>query len=291
MKALLASTLLFSLSCTCLGQNYIYRGSSKIDATTTWSFPLDNSSYAKDLNVTIGKTQKGSAIIMLSTETLLNEIGGNVILYLVDGNALLLHQRIAHDRVNDASVVLYSMLFSDLNKLKASDISTIRYSLIYPGVHDMRVESYTAHNAWTVGHIATASEIHDLFASTISETKPAITSRYTIYMRAITDHETGKSENEDVSGVLSVSLKLKMIVINCNDSTDTFYIQSIDHRRKSLVDTGFNCICTGGKEPLKFISLDNVSAKDIGYKAMLMVVYRKRTVAYYLEPILADKIN
>lgn len=164
MKSISTIVLLSAINFACFSQNYIYRGTNKIAATTTWSFHLDNPDYGGVLNVTIGKMQKGSAIIMLSTETLLNEIGGTVILYLVDGNALTLHQRIARDRVNNASTVLYSMLLSDLKKLKASDISTIRYSLIYPNDRIIRVESYTAQNVGGLDHFSTATEISTLFA-------------------------------------------------------------------------------------------------------------------------------
>jgi hypothetical protein len=113
-------------------------------------------------------------------------------------------------------------------------------------------------------------------------TRPEV-SFYTIYKREITSHFTGRSEYYNLHGFVSIGLDMKKIMIAFKGVVDSFHIQNISHARITTVDTGFDAKCTGGKEPLKFISFDVVDSKEFGYNALLMIVYRERSVSYYLK--------
>ena len=128
--------LLILLSLKGISQRTIYVGTKSYHTTNNWSFLFANkySNYAalgESLNVFVAKSSSGGFLV-LSTMTMFSSesISGKVLIYLKDGKVITLINRFSKDYADEEATSLYSLSTSQINQLKASDISAIRISLV-----------------------------------------------------------------------------------------------------------------------------------------------------------------
>ncbi len=155
-------------------QNKIYVGTKSYEATSTWNFlkkeKYANYQYDATLDVTIAKSKNGG-YMMLSTGGVFfatQSIGGTILLYLSNGKALTVTNRLHKDFADEKSTVIYSISSSQINTLRAVNISQIRYSI----VSSYNKAGFTAQNRYNKsfelneydeGVYATSEEINELF--------------------------------------------------------------------------------------------------------------------------------
>lgn len=118
-------TLLFTLSMS--GQNLFFMGSNSYHCTETFTLKTDsNSFFATDLNVLFAKDGEG-AVIILNSETGGDLIRGRVFVYLEDGAVITLEEEEKWDFVNERASAVYHLTYEDFQKLKNSNVHTVRY--------------------------------------------------------------------------------------------------------------------------------------------------------------------
>jgi len=111
------------------GQNLFFIGEHSYPCSE--SFTLESNSdkfYINDLRVLFAKNGK-TALIAISTETQDVLIKGKLIIYLNDGTVITLTDKVIFDYVNKVASTVYSLTNEELDKMKAANINTIRYSL------------------------------------------------------------------------------------------------------------------------------------------------------------------
>lgn len=136
-------------------QNKIYIGTKSYPATDTWRFlkkgHYDYMGFDASLEVTFAKSNNGG-LLMLSTGGVFSEtenIGGNVLIYLSNGDVLVINKRLYKDFADQKANSIYSITLNQLNKLKTYDIAQIRYYL-FDG-HGGK-SGTTAENRYNNGH-------------------------------------------------------------------------------------------------------------------------------------------
>ena len=151
-----------------IGQNSIYIGSEKYKSTATWSFKNNGDWMQGPVEVSIGKKSNGG-IIMISIKSFQNEhIKGNLMIYLDDGSVIKCLDKGIYDAVDNKSIAVYYLTPSEIELLKNSDISSIRFSII----NDIRQTiNQTADNSYETdlpssmfpSQYKTASSVSNLF--------------------------------------------------------------------------------------------------------------------------------
>ena len=121
--------LLFSMNVA--GQNYIYRGDKQFPATNSWSFKLNGNYWTEDPEITVAKTSFGG-YLMISIEVPFKQhyIGGTVTIFLTDGTTIKCTDKGIRDHVDNKSIALYNFTKAEIELLKYSRISKIRFSIM-----------------------------------------------------------------------------------------------------------------------------------------------------------------
>lgn len=122
----------------------IYIGNTKYNSTETYYFTQDGGGLQSfsPLEVTIGKNgSKG--LLMLSMPSLEGKLRKAVTIYLDDGSRIYCSDRNLFDEVNDQTIGIWYLTSTEVEKMKYSNIKTIRYTILYLGIE---YKSYTASN-------------------------------------------------------------------------------------------------------------------------------------------------
>jgi len=124
---ILTATLFFAL--TAKGQNLFFIGENSYPCTETFTFQANSDKYyINDLNVLIAKDGK-TALFVVSTETIDVLIRGKLVIYLDDGTVITLTDNGNYDYVDKIASAVYYLTNEELNKMKNSNINTVRYKL------------------------------------------------------------------------------------------------------------------------------------------------------------------
>lgn len=131
MKTRLIITLLgilFHLNIN--AQNYIYKGDEQFEAADTWSFSLNAHYWTSDPKITIAKHANGG-YLMLSIRVPFDSdyIKGNLTIILEDGTMINCVDRGLRDYVDETSTNLYNLTMGEIEKMKNSRISKIRFNI------------------------------------------------------------------------------------------------------------------------------------------------------------------
>ena len=131
MKTRLIITLigiLFHLNIN--AQNYIYKGSEQFEATNTWSFILNGHYWSTDPTIVVARHSNGG-YLMLSIEVPFEShfIKGNLTIILEDGNMINCVDRNFRDYVDNTSTNLYNLTLDEIEKMKNSRISKVRFNI------------------------------------------------------------------------------------------------------------------------------------------------------------------
>lgn len=82
-----------------------------------------------DLNVTFAKDGINNIIVVSTKIVSTVRISGKLIIYLDDGTVISCIDRGIKDNVDDIATTVYQLTRSELNKMKKSNINTIRYQI------------------------------------------------------------------------------------------------------------------------------------------------------------------
>ena len=122
----LTATLFITL--TAKGQNLFFIGEESFPCTETITLQ-SNSGDRNDLNVLFAK-QGTLGFIAVSIKTNYEElISGKLIIYLDDGMVVICNDSRRYNYVDEIASTVYYFTIEDLNKLKNSNINTIRFTL------------------------------------------------------------------------------------------------------------------------------------------------------------------
>lgn len=115
---------------TAKGQNLFFIGENSYPCSETVKLqPNSNKFFIKELNVLFGKDEE-KALFIVNTETQDVLIRDSTIIYLDDGTVITLTDIRNYDYVDKIASTVYYINDSDLNKLKNSNINTVRYTLV-----------------------------------------------------------------------------------------------------------------------------------------------------------------
>jgi hypothetical protein len=124
---ILTATIFFAL--TAQGQNLFQIGQQSILCSEIFKLQSNSEEfYINDLNVLFGKDGE-KALLIVSTKTIDVLIRGILIVYLDNGMVITLKDNGINDYVNKIASSVYYLSIEDLNKMKNSNINTIRYIL------------------------------------------------------------------------------------------------------------------------------------------------------------------
>ena len=113
-----------------IGQNLFIIGDKSCPCTNAIVL-ISNSDEDNNLEVFICKNGK-SGLIGLNKKTSLNaDITNKLNIYLVDGSVLICTEKVAAENVDDDAKALYNLTADQLNKLRASNIHTVKYSMTW----------------------------------------------------------------------------------------------------------------------------------------------------------------
>jgi hypothetical protein len=114
------------------GQNFFFIGENSFPVTKTCTLQSNSdtsSSYVNNLNFLFGKSGD-VGVIIVSTKTVSTvRISGKLLVYLDDGTVISCLDKGVKDNIDDIASTAYYLTNGDLNKLKKSNINTIRYEV------------------------------------------------------------------------------------------------------------------------------------------------------------------
>lgn len=106
-----------------------YPSSHEVGLTSISEHPYEHSIY-----VQIAKDGENALfVINISSESILFEdwaVGDNLLIYLDNGTVITCKDKKKYDHVNNISTTVYYLTKSELEKIKISNINTLRYNII-----------------------------------------------------------------------------------------------------------------------------------------------------------------
>ena len=111
-------------------QNYIYKGNEQLEATNTWSFVLNGHYWTGSPEITIAKHETGGYLMLSIVVPFdFDYIKGKLTIILEDGTMITCVDRGVRDYVNETSTNLYNLTMDEIDKMKNSRISKIRFNI------------------------------------------------------------------------------------------------------------------------------------------------------------------
>ena len=126
-KILIILTATLSITLSAKGQNLFFIDENSYPCTDTITLQ-PNSDDASDLNVLLAKDGK-TGLFAVSTESNWGKFSGKLIIYLEDGTVITFNDSITSERVDNRAKAVYHLTSDQLNKMKNSNIHTVRYTL------------------------------------------------------------------------------------------------------------------------------------------------------------------
>ena len=145
--SILIITLVISIKA--IGQNFVFIGEKSYPSTEKFTLQTnaDNNSI-NDLMVVFAKDGVKGLIVVSSKLTKIVKISGKLIIYLDDGTVISSIDRGINDNVDDIAISTYYLSKEELNKIKNSNMNTIRYQIECPscGSYNSWEGTYSASN-------------------------------------------------------------------------------------------------------------------------------------------------
>ncbi len=139
-KFLIITTAVLFTNLTAKGQNLFLIGEKSYPCTDTITLE-SNADDGYDLNVFICKDGK-TGLIGVSTNSIIGEeFTGELIILLKDGTVLTCNESDASEVVDDRAIASYYLTDDQLNKLKSSNIHTVKYTMAW-----LTAQTYSASN-------------------------------------------------------------------------------------------------------------------------------------------------
>tara|TARA_R110002049_G_scaffold52635_1_gene147098 strand:+ start:127 stop:651 length:525 start_codon:yes stop_codon:yes gene_type:complete len=146
MKQRLLSTIfIIFLSLSVQSQNYIYKGDNQYKATDSWAFKLNATYWTGNPEFTIAKNENGTGYLMIAINVPFksHHVNGTTLIFLNNGSTIKCFDKGVRDHLNKQSLVIYNLTKEEIESLKSSRISSIRFS-IKGGIEGE--QSFTADN-------------------------------------------------------------------------------------------------------------------------------------------------
>ncbi len=125
---ILWTVILFTIGAK--GQNLFFVGEKSYPCTESYVLHSNsNKFFINDLNLVFAK-DKNSPLIGVRTKTENVQISGKLIIYLDDGTVISLTDSGFFDYVDKITSSVYLLSEEDLDKMKKSNINTIRFTLL-----------------------------------------------------------------------------------------------------------------------------------------------------------------
>lgn len=128
MKMLLIIITLF-INLAANAQNLFLIGEKSYPCTNAITLEANSGYFYEDLDVFLAKDGNSGAIAVSRKSKTDELFFGKLIIYLKDGNVLTCGESEATERVDDIAKALYNLTTDQLNKLKESNIHTVKYTL------------------------------------------------------------------------------------------------------------------------------------------------------------------
>jgi hypothetical protein len=125
---------------TAKGQNLFLIGEKSYPCTNVITLK-SNSDDGFDLNVFVAKNGKSGLFAVSTKISIPEEFTGKLVIYLEDGNVITCNESAATEKVDDDAKALYNLTADQLNKLKTSNIHTVKYTLTW-----LNAQNYSASN-------------------------------------------------------------------------------------------------------------------------------------------------
>ena len=113
---------------TIKGQNLFFIGENSYPSTETITL-RSNSEDGDDLDILLAKDGKKGLFAVDTRSYTGVKFGSNIIIYLDDGTVITCIDRGKSDHVDDRAKAVYNLTSDELNKMKNSNIHTVRYTL------------------------------------------------------------------------------------------------------------------------------------------------------------------
>jgi hypothetical protein len=142
-------TLFWGCTINMNAQNFAFIGENSY--LSTERFELVSNSDKEDignLKLVFAKDGISPLIIVSSKLTDAVKIANKLIVYLDDGTVVSCTDRRINDNVDDVATSAYRLTFSEIGKMKGSNINTVRYEIVCPvcGVFNIWEGVYSASN-------------------------------------------------------------------------------------------------------------------------------------------------
>jgi hypothetical protein len=127
-KVIFIITLALSYAVNVNGQNLVFIGENSYQSTETFTLQSNSDDdYITDLNLLFAKDGEKGLLVVSSKLVSTVRISGKLIIYLDDGTVITCIDSSIKDNVDDIATSAYYLTNEELNKLKKSNINTIRY--------------------------------------------------------------------------------------------------------------------------------------------------------------------
>ena len=147
-KTLITVCLILFLHLGAIGQNLFFIGEKSYPCTESFTFQA-NSEGGGVLNVLIAKDGADGLIAVKAKSNTRVTFSGKLIIYLVDGSVITCIDKGTSEHVDDLAIAVYNLTNEELNKMKVSNIHTIKFTLKCQPCHGFY--SYEEGN-WTVSN-------------------------------------------------------------------------------------------------------------------------------------------
>lgn len=162
MNQKLILLLLFITAISASAQEIMtYKGSKQYPATNSWNFICEQYALTGASNIQIAKTETGGALkLAVETTDLAFTISGIVYIYLADNTIIVCSDKGVREKTANQIVSYYSFSPIEMNKLKKTDIQSIRFN----------IKGTTNKFSSQIGNFTAVNKI-DYFATAFDKTK------------------------------------------------------------------------------------------------------------------------
>jgi hypothetical protein len=118
------------------GQNLFFIGEKSYQCTESIALQ-SNAERTGDLNVLFAKDNNNAFFVVQTKPNMDSDFSGKLIIYLDDGTVITCNDISEFENVDASAKAVYSLTKEQLNKMKISNINTVRYTLIENGYKEV----------------------------------------------------------------------------------------------------------------------------------------------------------
>jgi hypothetical protein len=132
-QTIIFMTLALTFAINANGQNFAFIGENSYPSTERFTLQSNSDDEDKgDLKLVFAKDGTTILIVVSSKLTDVVKIAKKLIIYLDDGTVISCKDRGINDNVDDIVISAYHLTTEEIDKMKNSNINTIRYEIVCP---------------------------------------------------------------------------------------------------------------------------------------------------------------